>query len=120
MKELEYWIWLSLACTPGAETFGKLISRFSSPVEIYNADKEEIRPYRFCGKFKNGKNEINVRLSIQYDMKPEIKSALLGKVVNPSVKHPLFNGMMRVIVKPSDNCVLTAKSDNGYNTKIKI
>ena len=42
MKELEYWIWLSLACTPGAQTFGKLISRFSSPMEIYNADREEI------------------------------------------------------------------------------
>ena len=42
MNKLLYTIWLSLACTPGAETFAKLNNRFSSPEDIYNADKEEI------------------------------------------------------------------------------
>ena len=42
MNKLLCTIWLSLACTPGKETFAKLNNRFSSPEDIYNADKEEI------------------------------------------------------------------------------
>lgn len=103
------------------------LSGVNAAFEVYlngelvgNADKGEVRPYRFYNKFKNGKNEINVKLSIQHDIKPEIKSVIIGKSVKPSVKHPLFNGMMRVIVKPSDNCVFTAKSDNGFSAETEI
>lgn len=42
MNKLLYTMWLSLACTPGSETFAKLNAKFSSPEEIYNADKDEI------------------------------------------------------------------------------
>ncbi len=42
MNKLLYTIWLSLACTPGSETFVKLNNRFSSPEDIYNADNDEI------------------------------------------------------------------------------
>ena len=42
METLKYWIWLSLSCTPGAETFKKLIMRFASPVEVYDAEDEDI------------------------------------------------------------------------------
>ena len=42
MDELVYWVWLSLACTPGKDTFIKLFERFSSPKEIYSADDEAI------------------------------------------------------------------------------
>ena len=36
------WIWLSLACTPGTENFGKLINSFGSVEGIYSADEDEI------------------------------------------------------------------------------
>ncbi len=42
MNELVYTVWLSLSCTPGLETFAKLIERFSSPKEIYDADDASI------------------------------------------------------------------------------
>lgn len=42
MNELLYTVWLSLSCTPGADSFVKLISKFSTPYNIFNADCEEI------------------------------------------------------------------------------
>ena len=42
MNDILYTIWLSLACTPGSETFAKLLSKFNSPEEIYNADQSQI------------------------------------------------------------------------------
>lgn len=42
MDELLYTVWLSLSCTPGLETFSKLISRFSTSENIYNADGDSI------------------------------------------------------------------------------
>ena len=42
MDKQVLWIWLSLACTPGNETFGKLISHFKSVEAIFSADKSDI------------------------------------------------------------------------------
>jgi len=42
MNKLLYTIWLSLACTPGNETFSKLNSKFSTPDQIYEADADAI------------------------------------------------------------------------------
>lgn len=42
MKELLSVIWLSLSCTPGTESFAKLLGRFSSAEEIFAADSYEI------------------------------------------------------------------------------
>ena len=43
MGNLLYWIWLSLACTPGSHTFASLITKFSSAEEIYEADEYSLR-----------------------------------------------------------------------------
>ncbi len=37
-----FWIWLSLACTPGSESFSKLISKYQTAEAIFSADKEDI------------------------------------------------------------------------------
>ena len=37
-----YWIWLSLAVTPGSNSFGLLISKYPSAKEIYELEKEDI------------------------------------------------------------------------------
>lgn len=42
MQELLYWIWLSLAITPGTENFKKLIDCFDSPKTIYDASEGDI------------------------------------------------------------------------------
>lgn len=42
MNEQILWIWLSLACTPGTESFRKLIDNFGTPQAIYDADKDSI------------------------------------------------------------------------------
>lgn len=42
MDKLVYAIWLSLSCSPGGSTFPKLLSAFSSPEEIYNAELSDI------------------------------------------------------------------------------
>lgn len=42
MSNLLHVIWLSLSCTPGTESFAKLLGRFSSAEEIYAADSAEI------------------------------------------------------------------------------
>ena len=39
---MKYWIWLSLACTPGSQTFASLLGKFDTAREIYNADDHEI------------------------------------------------------------------------------
>ena len=43
MDKLVYWIWLSLACTPGSSTFSSLLQRFSDAKEIYNAEDSDFR-----------------------------------------------------------------------------
>ena len=42
MSDILYTVWLSLACTPGSETFKKLLYKFSTPYEIFQADEESI------------------------------------------------------------------------------
>ncbi|MBE6635511.1 MAG: DNA-protecting protein DprA [Ruminococcaceae bacterium] len=42
MDELVYWIWLSLAVTPGSVTFSKLIGELDTPEAIYNAEDDEL------------------------------------------------------------------------------
>ena len=42
MTELLHTIWLSLSCTPGSESFAKLLSRFSTAEEMFAADEKEI------------------------------------------------------------------------------
>ena len=42
MDENVLWIWLSLACTPGTDTFSKLITKFHSAREIYSKEDYEI------------------------------------------------------------------------------
>ena len=43
MDKVLYWIWLSLACTPGSSTFSSLLSKFANAEEIYRADEDELR-----------------------------------------------------------------------------
>lgn len=42
MRDIVYWIWLSLSVTPGSDTFRKLIERFDSPERIFNAGEDEL------------------------------------------------------------------------------
>ena len=42
MDSMVYWIWLSLACSPGSTTFGKLIKEFADAREIYEASDKAI------------------------------------------------------------------------------
>ena len=42
MNDLLYTVWLSLACTPGSESFAKLLTKFDSPEAIYNAKSDAI------------------------------------------------------------------------------
>ena len=42
MDSMVYWIWLSLACSPGSTTFGKLIKEFADAREIYEAPDKAI------------------------------------------------------------------------------
>ena len=37
-----YWLWLSLAVTPGSDTFAKLIKKHPSAEEIYSLDKDDL------------------------------------------------------------------------------
>ena len=43
MDKVLYWIWLSLACTPGSSTFSSLLSKFADAEEIYRADEDGLR-----------------------------------------------------------------------------
>jgi DNA processing protein len=42
MEDLIYWIWLSLACTPGSQTFASLLGKFDTAKEVYDAEDHEI------------------------------------------------------------------------------
>ena len=42
MKDIVYWIWLSLCCTPDTSTFPKLIAKFGDAQSIYEATDKEI------------------------------------------------------------------------------
>lgn len=37
-----YWIWLSMACTPGSSTFGKLLEKFKDAKDIFEASDDVI------------------------------------------------------------------------------
>lgn len=59
MDEYVYWIWLSLACSPGGATFGRLLEKFSSAKEIYDADCEELS--RIVGYRSSDRNALSDR-----------------------------------------------------------
>ncbi len=42
MEDLKYWIWLSLACTPGSQTFASLLGKFDTARGVYEAEDHEI------------------------------------------------------------------------------
>ena len=42
MDSVLFWIWLNRCCTPGSGTFDLLLRAFSSPYEIYEADRERL------------------------------------------------------------------------------
>lgn len=42
MNNIVYWIWLSLACTPGTATFPRLIEKFGNAKNVYDADVKSI------------------------------------------------------------------------------
>ena len=42
MDEYLYWLWLSLAVSPGSDTFSKLLSKSNDPVEIYKFDSQTL------------------------------------------------------------------------------
>ena len=42
MDNTVYWIWLSLACTPGTATFPRLIEKLGNAKNIYDADVKSI------------------------------------------------------------------------------
>ena len=42
MDDKLYWIWLSMACTPGSSTFGKLLEKFEDAKDIYEASDDVI------------------------------------------------------------------------------
>lgn len=42
MDNTVYWIWLSLACTPGTATFPKLIDKFGNAKNVYDANIKDI------------------------------------------------------------------------------
>ena len=42
MEELVFWIWLSLAVTPGKDTFRKLIGELDKPEAVFKAEREEL------------------------------------------------------------------------------
>ena len=42
MDSVLFWIWLNRCCTPGSGTFDLLLRAFSSPYEIYEADKDRL------------------------------------------------------------------------------
>ena len=42
MEDLIYWIWLSLSCTPGSQTFARLLEKYNDAREIYEADDNDI------------------------------------------------------------------------------
>lgn len=42
MEERVFWIWLSLACTPGSTTFAKLLACFDGARAVYEADDDAI------------------------------------------------------------------------------
>lgn len=43
MDQYIYWVWLSLAVTPGSDTFAKLLSESQDPYHIYKFDADTLR-----------------------------------------------------------------------------
>ena len=43
MDNCVHLFWLSLACTPGSKTFAKLLTKFTSPREVYDCDEHDLK-----------------------------------------------------------------------------
>ncbi|MBE6662726.1 MAG: DNA-protecting protein DprA [Ruminococcaceae bacterium] len=41
-ENLLYWIWLSVACGAASKSFGRLVTRYDDPFDIYRLEEEEI------------------------------------------------------------------------------
>lgn len=67
MDKLVYSIWLSLACSPGGSTFTTLLTKFSSPEEVYNSELSDISKiigYRNSDRTALGNKSLEAAISI--------------------------------------------------------
>ena len=77
MDSLLFWLWLSLRCTVGSETFSKLQKTFSKPSDVYRADRatleEALYPYKKDLKALCNKDLSDVRRVMDYCLHQNIK-----------------------------------------------
>lgn len=87
MDELVYWIWLSLACSPGGATFSRLLEKFSSAKEIYDAEDEEIFS---CVSYRNSdrKSLVNKDLDEAEKIYDFCRKHKVGILIYSDEKYP--------------------------------
>ena len=86
--------------------------------KIGETESGGLRPYRFERSVPAGKHTLTAVLKTVPGRVFHIKNIRAGKFLKPQVKHKLFNGLLKAIVKGSGTIYM--KSDNGFETKITV
>ena len=96
MRDTVYWIWLSLAVTPGTDTFRKLIDKFADAEDIYNASENDIKGC-IGSKSRNFKSLMNKDLTRARRIESFCESKGVGIL---SYSDERFPESLRAISKP--------------------
>ena len=96
MDKLVYWIWLSLACTPGSSTFSSLLSKFSDAEDVYRADEEDL-----CGVIDRRASDRSALLDKDLKKAEEIFAFCTKKRVGiVTYADPTYPNSLRNIINP--------------------
>lgn len=88
--------------------------------DLYGTIFVSRRPYRFYGQFVNGLNTLEVKMRVKKGYLPEIVNPEIGKYISPKIQYPLFQGMLRLIVKAEEDCKIFVETDQGYKAEVQI
>ena len=129
MKDIIYWIWLSLACTPGTDMFRKIYERYGSPAAAYAADPDDISEMfpnsnaveRFSDKSLRRSGAIldycsDAGVSIITYESPEYPEKLKGIDDPPAVIY--FKGRKDVFTDGLSVSVVGTRSASDYGRKM--
>lgn len=96
MENMVYWIWLSLACTPGSATFPSLLTKFKDAKEVYLADENDLR-----GTIDRRASDRSALLDKDLKRAEEILNFCTGKKVGiVTYADPTYPDALRKIANP--------------------
>jgi len=80
------------------------------------------RPYRFYCDIRRGAHTLSVKMKLSENDPCALEDAFAGRLTEPNISYPLFNGKMLLLLKNSNNgtASLYVSDKKGHNSEILL